>query len=48
MLLNLLTALFVGLKLSGFIDWSWFLVVLPSLIPTFIIAVVAIVMEFRK
>lgn len=26
---ELLTLLFIGLKLAGFIDWSWFLVWLP-------------------
>lgn len=31
MLLSLLTILFVGLKLTGFIDWSWWLVVSPTL-----------------
>lgn len=32
MLLSLLTILFVGLKLTGFIDWSWWFVVTPTLI----------------
>lgn len=32
MLLSLLTILFVGLKLTGFIDWSWWLVVAPTLV----------------
>lgn len=27
-----LTILFVGLKLIGYIDWSWWLVLLPELI----------------
>lgn len=31
MLFNLLTVLFTGLKLTGHIDWSWWLVVSPSL-----------------
>jgi len=26
---GLLTVLFVGLKLTGYIDWSWWLVLLP-------------------
>ena len=30
--LHYLTILFVGLKLTGFIDWSWFYIVLPSTI----------------
>lgn len=32
MFLSLLTILFVGLKLTGFIDWSWWFVVAPTLI----------------
>ena len=28
--LHLLTILFVGLKLTHFIDWSWWAVILPS------------------
>lgn len=32
MLLSLLTILFVGLKLTGFIDWSWWFVVMPTLL----------------
>lgn len=27
--LTLLTILFIGLKLAGIIDWSWWLVLLP-------------------
>ena len=30
-LLNLLTVLFVGLKLLGKIDWSWWLVLSPTI-----------------
>jgi hypothetical protein len=32
MFLSLLTLLFVALKLTGFIDWSWWFVVMPTLI----------------
>jgi hypothetical protein len=32
MILHLLTLLFVGLKLTGYIDWSWVLVLMPSII----------------
>jgi hypothetical protein len=31
--LSLLTLLFIGLKLGGIIDWSWWLVLAPTLIP---------------
>jgi len=30
MLLSLLTVLFVGLKVTNFIDWSWWYVLLPA------------------
>lgn len=29
---SLLTILFIGLKLTGYIDWSWLLVLLPMLL----------------
>ena len=28
--LGMLTILFIGLKLTGFINWSWWLVLLPA------------------
>lgn len=31
--LSLLTLLFIGLKLTNYIDWSWWLVLAPMLIP---------------
>lgn len=36
-LCELLTLLFIGLKLTGFIDWSWFWVLSPIFIPLIII-----------
>ncbi len=30
---GLLQILFIGLKLTGHIDWSWFVVFLPTIIP---------------
>lgn len=43
--LNLLTIIFVGCKLFGVIDWSWWLVFTPTilnvlLLPVFIVIVV--------
>lgn len=29
----LLTILFIGLKLSGYIDWSWWLILFPVWLP---------------
>lgn len=53
MFLSLLTILFVGLKLTGFIDWSWFFVVAPTLIHIlvvvlFFVAAAAIGVNVRK
>jgi hypothetical protein len=43
MLLSLLTILFVGLKLTGYIDWSWWLVVAPTLFHvTFVLVMIAL------
>ena len=39
MILHLFTLLFVGLKLGGIIDWSWWLIFAPS-IAVFVIALV--------
>ena len=30
--LNLLTLIFVGLKVANIIDWSWFLVLMPTIV----------------
>lgn len=40
MFLSLLTLLFVALKLTGFIDWSWWFVVMPSLIHAAVVLLV--------
>jgi uncharacterized integral membrane protein len=36
----LLGVLFIGLKLTGHIDWSWFWVTFPLLLPLYILAAV--------
>lgn len=40
---NLLTVLFVALKLTGYINWSWWWVLAPSWIP-FVVAIVLIIL----
>jgi hypothetical protein len=40
---KLLTILFIGLKLAGFITWSWWLVLLPLYLP-FTLGVVTILL----
>jgi hypothetical protein len=37
MFITLLQILFIGLKLTNFIDWNWFLVFTPFLLITLII-----------
>lgn len=37
---GLLTVLFIGLKLTGYIDWSWWWVVSPLWIPLLLILLV--------
>lgn len=37
---GLLGVLFVGLKLTGYIDWSWFWVLLPITFPLIFAAIV--------
>ena len=43
---GLLTVLFIGLKLTNFIDWSWWWVLSPMLIPMAIGAIVLSVVAF--
>lgn len=40
MFLSLLTILFIALKLTGFIDWSWWFVVMPTLIHATVVLLV--------
>lgn len=49
--LGLLGILFVGLKLTGYIDWSWWFVTLPFWVGipiVLIILLIAIIVEMRK
>ena len=39
----LLTVIFACLKLAGVIDWSWWIVFLPILVPVGLVAIVLIV-----
>ena len=38
---GLLLVLFVGLKLTGFIDWSWWWVLAPAWIPAAVLLLIA-------
>lgn len=39
----LLGLLFIGLKLTGYIAWSWWLVLMPLYLPALIVIVIAVV-----
>jgi len=39
-LLDILTLIFVTLKLIGIIDWSWWLVLLPTLVEIAVVIVI--------
>ena len=41
--LGLLTILFIGLKLTGYITWSWWWVLAPIWIPVLIFVVIVII-----
>ena len=48
---SLLQVLFIALKLTGHIDWSWFYVMMPTIIPFVIIALIlafAVIVEVFK
>lgn len=45
---GLLTILLIGLKLTGYIAWSWWWVMSPVLIPLALIAVIAVILAVCK
>ena len=48
LLLGLLTILFIGLKLTGIIAWSWFWVLSPILIPNIIALILLLLIEVAE
>ena len=46
-LLDVLGLIFIVLKLTGFINWSWWIVLLPWIIP-FVIVLILIVLKEMK
>lgn len=46
--LGLLTVLFIGLKLTGYINWSWWWVLSPILIPWSIVLVLFFIVLIVK
>lgn len=46
---GLLTVLFIGLKLTGWIDWSWWWVLSPIWLPFIVVvSVIALIQTFRS
>lgn len=45
-LLPLLTVLFIGLKLTGHIDWSWWIVLSPTIVPLGLAMLIVMVIGF--
>lgn len=43
---TLLLTLFIGLKLTGHIDWSWWWVFSPFWVPVVILAIISFVIRF--
>ena len=41
---GLLTLIFITLKLTGYIDWSWWLVLMPLFLPVIIIFAILVIM----
>jgi len=41
---GLLTLIFITLKLTGYIDWSWWLVLMPLFVPVIIIFAILVIM----
>lgn len=46
--LSLLTVLFIGLKLTGHIDWSWWWVLSPFWIPVALALAVVVIIALIK
>lgn len=49
--LHILTILFIGLKLTNFITWSWWLVLLPSIASfgvLFVVFMIALAVAVQK
>lgn len=42
--LGMLTILFIGLKLTGFINWSWFWVLSPIIFPVIVVFIIFLIM----
>ena len=45
---SLLTVLFIGLKLTGHIEWSWWAVLSPMWVPIVLLVAISILMKDKK
>jgi hypothetical protein len=46
--LSWLSLMFIGLKLTGYIDWSWFLVFLPEIIQVIVAAIIKTLTDLKN
>ena len=46
--IGMLQLLFIGLKLTGFIDWSWLWVLAPVWIPIITILIIILILQTIK
>lgn len=46
-LLDVLGLIFIVLKLTGFINWSWWVVLLPWIVPFVIVLILIILKEIK-
>lgn len=47
-MLNILTIVFIALKLMGYIDWSWWLVLMPTIVNVLLVLYVVVVVAMGK
>ena len=45
---SLLAILFIALKLTGYIDWSWWFVLMPVYIPVVLVIVIVSIIVTRR
>ena len=45
--LNVLTLIFVALKLTQYIDWNWFLVLLPTIIHCILFTIASYLIVYK-
>lgn len=46
--LGALQLLFIGLKLTGYISWSWLLVLTPTIVPAILFIMLVLIMHLLR